>query len=69
MYSLKHLKTRGGRETKMYSKRPGHMTNMATMPGCGKKYENPLFKHQLTDDLETSYVASGTQELLGLFKW
>lgn len=69
VYSLKHLEARRGGETKMYSKRPGHMTNMATTPGCCRKYENPLFNHQLTDELGSSYVASGTQELLGLFKW
>ena len=38
----------------------GHMTNMATMPIYGK---NLLPQNQLTNDLETWYVASGTQVL------
>ena len=34
----------------------GHMTNMAAMPIYGKNLKN-LLQNQLTDDLETWYVA------------
>ena len=35
----------------------GHMTNMAAMPIYGKNLKNLLLQNQLTDDLETWYVA------------
>ena len=35
----------------------GHMTNMAAMPIYGKNLKNFLLQNQLTDDLETWYVA------------
>ena len=42
----------------------GHMTNMAAMPIYGKK----LLQKQMTDDLETWYVALSMQILPRLFK-
>ena len=52
-------------ETKIYSNRQGHMTNMATTPVYGK---NLLLQNQLTNGLETWYVALGTysNKVLGL---
>ena len=41
----------------------GHMTNMATMPIYVKTFKNLLPQNQLTNDLETWYVALGTQVL------
>ena len=35
----------------------GHRTNMAAMPIYGKTLKNLLLKNQLTNDLETWYVA------------
>ena len=35
----------------------GHMTKMAAMPIFGKILKNLLLQNQLTDDLETWYVA------------
>ena len=35
----------------------GHMTNMAALPIYGKNLKNPLLQNELTDDLETWYVA------------
>ena len=48
---------------------PGHMTKMATMPIYGKNLRNLLLWNQKADDLESWYAASGTWELLILFKW
>ena len=48
---------------KIYINPQGHMTNMATMPIYGKKFKNFLPQNQLTNDLETWYVALGTQAL------
>ena len=42
---------------KIYTNELGHMTNMATMPIYGKKLKKLLLQNQLTDDLETWYVA------------
>ena len=35
----------------------GHMINMAAMPIYSKNLKNLLLQNQLTDDLETWYVA------------
>ena len=43
----------------VYSNGPFHMTNMATVPMCGKNHKNL----QKADDLESWYAASGTQVL------
>ena len=59
----------GAAEMKIYTNRQGHMTNMATMPIYGKKLlKNLLSQNQLTNGLETWYVASGTQVLPQLRK-
>ena len=42
---------------KINSNELGHMTNMAAMPIYGKNLKNLLLQNQLTDDLETWYVA------------
>ena len=42
------------------------MTNMAVMPIYGKNFK--IFQNQLTDDLETWYVALSVGVLLRLFK-
>ena len=52
----------------VYSNGPGHMTNMAAMPMYGKNLKNNLLRNQRADDLESWYVASGTQVLPSLFK-
>ena len=44
------------------------MTNMAAMPIYGKKRKNLLLQNQLTDDLETWYVALSMQVLPRFFK-
>ena len=41
---------------KLYTNGLGHMTNMAAMPIYGKNLKH-LLQNQLTDDLETLYVA------------
>ena len=46
----------------------GHMTNMAAMPIYGKHLKKSLLQNQLTDDLETWYVALSMQVLPRLFK-
>ena len=46
----------------------GHMTNMAAMPIYGKKFKNLLLQNQLTDALETWYVALSMLVLPRLFK-
>ena len=46
---------------------PGHVTKMATTPIYGKNLKNRL-QNQLTDGLETWYVALGTRELPKLLK-
>ena len=45
---------------KIYSNELGHMTKMAAMPTYGI---NDLPQHQLTDGLETWYVALGSRVL------
>ena len=45
----------------------GHMIKMAAMPIDGRTFKI-LLPNQLTDDLETWYVASGNQVLSRLFK-
>ena len=42
---------------KIKSNEMGHMTNMAAMTIYGKTLKNLLLQKQLTDDLETWYVA------------
>ena len=42
---------------KMNTNELGHMTKMATMPIYGKNLKNLLLQNQLTNDLETWYVA------------
>ena len=42
---------------KINSNELGHMTNMAAMPIYGKNLKNLLLQNQLTNDLETWYVA------------
>ena len=52
----------------IYINELGHITKMAAMPIYGKKtLKNLLLQDKLTDDLETWYVASGTQVLPRLF--
>ena len=46
----------------------GHMTNMAAMPIYGKNLQNLLIQNQLTNDLETWYVASCMGVLPNMFK-
>ena len=41
----------------------GDMTKMAPMPICGKTLQNLLLQNQLSDDLETWYVALSMQVL------
>ena len=55
--------------TKVYINGPGHMTKMAAMPVYGKNLKkNLLLQNQLSYDLETWHVASGTQVLQSLYK-
>ena len=53
---------------KIYTNELGHMTNVAAMPIYGKNLKNLLLQNQLTDDLETLYVALSMQLLPKLFK-
>ena len=53
---------------KINSNELGHMTNMAAMPIYGKNLKNLLLQNQLTDDLETWYVALCMWVLPILFK-
>ena len=53
---------------KIYTNELGYMTNMATMPYMVKTLKNLLLQNQLTDDLETLYVALSMQVLPRLFK-
>ena len=53
---------------KIHTNELGHMTNLAPMPIYGKTLKNLLLQNQLTDDLETLYVALSMQVLLRLFK-
>ena len=46
----------------------GHMINMAAMPIYGKNLKNLLLQNQLTNDLETWYVALSMQVLPRLLK-
>ena len=46
----------------------GHMTKMAAMPIYGKNLKNLLLQNQLTNDLETWYVALCMLVLPRLFK-
>ena len=52
---------------KIYTNELGHMTNMAAMPIYGKK-KNLLLQNQLTNDLETWYVALCMGVLPNMFK-
>ena len=45
------------------------MTKMAAMPVYGRNFKNLFLQNQKADDLESWYVASGTQVLPSLFKW
>ena len=45
------------------------MTKMGAMPMYGKYFENLLLQNQMSYDLETWHVASGTLFLKSLFKW
>ena len=53
---------------KIYTNELGHMTKMAAMPIYGKNLKNPLLQKQLTNDLESWYVALSMQVLPRLFK-
>ena len=53
---------------KIYTNELGHMTNMAAMPIYGKILKTLLLQNQLTNDLETGYVASSMGVLPKLFK-
>ena len=55
---------------KIYTNEFGHITNMAAMPIYGKKktLKNLLLQNQLTDDLETWYVALSMRVLPRLYK-
>ena len=54
---------------KIYTNELGHMTNMAAMPiYIVKTLKNLLLQNQLTDDLETLYVALFMQVLPRLLK-
>ena len=53
---------------KIYTNELGHMTNMAAMHIYGRKLKNLLLQNQLTDDLETQYVALFMRVLPRLFK-
>ena len=59
-----HAEPPGVEEMKICLNLLGHMTIMATTPLYGQKL---LLRNQSTDDLETWYVASGTQVPPGLF--
>ena len=50
---------------KIYTNELGHMSNM---PIYGKNLKNLLLQKQLTDDLETWYVALSMRVLPRLFK-
>ena len=45
------------------------MTKMAAMLYMVKTFENLLLQNQMSYDLETWHVASGTQALQSLYKW
>ena len=62
------MKPSGVGGTKRCSNGPGHMTKMAAMLIYGKTLKNLLLQNQLTDDLETWYVALSKQILPRLFK-
>ena len=47
----------------IYIYSPGHMTKMAAMPIYRKTFKNILLRNQKSYDLETWYVALGTQVL------
>ena len=53
---------------KIYINELGHMTSMAAMPVYGKNPKNLLLHNQLTNDIETLYVALSMQVLPRLFK-
>ena len=53
---------------RIYTNELGHMTNMAAIPIYGKTLINLLLQNQLTNDLETWYVASCMGVLPKLFK-
>ena len=53
---------------KIYTNELGHMTNMPPCPYMVKTLINLLLQNQLTDDLETLYVALSMQVLPRLFK-
>ena len=53
---------------KIYTNELGHMSNMAAMPKYNKNLKNLLLQNQLTNDLETWYVALSMQVLPRLFK-
>ena len=53
---------------KIYTNELGRMTSMAAMPIYGKSLKNLLLQNQLTNDLETWYVASCIGVLPKLFK-
>ena len=53
--------------TKVYINGPGHMTKMAAMPIYGKNLKKLLLQIQMSYDLETWHVASGTQALQFLY--
>ena len=54
--------------TKVYINGLGHMTKMAAMPIYGKNLKNILLQNQMSYDLETWHVASGTEGLQSLYK-
>ena len=54
--------------TKVYINGPGHMTKMAPCPYMVKTLKNLLLQNQMSYDLETWHVASGTQALQSLYK-
>ena len=52
----------------IYINELGHMTNMAACPYMAKTLKNLLLQTQMTDDLETWYVALSMHVLPSLFK-
>ena len=60
------MKAYGRMGMKIYKNELGHMTKMAAMPICGKNLKKSS-SLELTDVLETWYIASGTQVLPRLF--
>ena len=57
-----------GCENELFSKLPGHMTKIATMPIYDKNLKNRLLWNQMADDLESWYAVSGARVLISLFK-